>query len=135
MPYGFIQLIVLEALGDLTLAVAPKNTLAFLSESVNIPESKLSHHIVKELIAKQGLVTLELFLHGFVKSDICSFVEKEKRFYSSNLLKTLGNGYSMVAVPALGVPCARGVDDGDARVGGIAKVVTNHPRGLVCVGH
>ena len=55
MPYGFIQLIVLEALGDLTLAVAPKNTLALFSESVNLPESKLSHHIVKKLIGADAL--------------------------------------------------------------------------------
>ena len=40
----------------------------------------------------------------------------------------------MVTVATLSVPCTRGVDDGDAGVGGVAEVVANHPGGSIGVG-
>ena len=68
MLHCFIQMVVLEALRDLTLAVAPAINLYSCLKKYNLPKSESSHHIVKELLAKQGLVTLEFFLHGFIKS-------------------------------------------------------------------
>ena len=40
----------------------------------------------------------------------------------------------MVTVATLSVSCTRGVNDGDAGVGGVAEVVTNHPGGSIGVG-
>ena len=71
MLHSFIQLVVLEALGDLTLAVTPVYIILYalvLITKYSLPKGEFSHHVVKELLSKEGPVTLKFFLHSFVKS-------------------------------------------------------------------